>query len=98
MEQKKRIAAILLTAVLLLVMLCSAHLIASERGHDCIGENCPICDQIRLRQRTLKNLLPIVCAVLFAAALSCALCRRIFAGANSIRLSTPVALKVKLSN
>lgn len=94
----KRKIAVLLAALLALALLFSALFIALETHHDCVGEDCVVCAQIRacehfLRQLTLSAAqLALVCALLLP--LVVALCPR----AAAYRCPTPVTLKVKLSN
>ena len=56
-----------LTALLLaLVMILSISFIALNADHDCCGEDCRICAQIRACEELLHDLLPVA-AVLLAA-------------------------------
>ncbi len=56
-----------LTALLLaLVMILSVSFIALNAHHDCSGEDCRICAQIRACEDLLRNLL-LIAAVLLAA-------------------------------
>ena len=98
MEKKKRIAALFLAVTVLFVMLYSALFIAAEAGHDCVGENCPICYQINICQNTLKNLSLAVSAAAFAAAFTYTLCRSISVCTDYAQSFTLVSLKVKLSD
>ena len=56
MEAKKRILIILLTMAFIFGMLFSVMYIAIESHHDCIGEDCPICQYIIVCENTLKKL------------------------------------------
>ena len=84
--------------LLALVLLCSVLFVIAEADHDCHGEDCAICAQIVRCVSLLRELLP---ALLLAAAFA-ALCRRLphrTAPAGWLRrLTSPIALKVKLSN
>ena len=44
---RSRIAALLLCAFSLLIILTASELSASHAGHNCSGENCPLCTAIR---------------------------------------------------
>ena len=56
-----------LTALLLaLVMILSVSFIALNADHDCCGEDCRICAQIRACEELLHDLLPVA-AVLLAS-------------------------------
>ena len=98
MKKKNRIIAILLAVMVLFVMLYSALFIVAEVGHDCTGENCPVCYQINVCQNTLKNLSFVVCAVVFSIAFTHILCRNTFVCTVSVQDNSLVALKVKLSD
>ena len=96
--RRARIFALVLAIVLLLCITAAGAFIACEAGHDCCGDDCPICEAITICTGTLR-LLGI------AAAVSLALC---FIVRNAARRSvfppdlfsqkTPVALKVLLLN
>ena len=98
MSKKKRILTALLAIAVFFVMLCSVLYIAAEADHDCIGENCPICQYIVNCQNILSNLSLAAGAALFTAALAYSLCRVIFADTGKITNHTLVTLKVKISN
>ena len=95
---KKRIMAVILAALVLIVMVSSSLYIAEHADHDCTGEDCSICQQIYLCTQTLKTLsLAVIAAAVFYA----------FSALLSITLRqvetacvphTPVSLKVKLTN
>lgn len=97
MNKTKRFAAVL-ALLLALVMLFSVLYIALEADHDCCGEDCAICAQLRACQDLLRNLLTL--AVL-AAAVRCSFALvSVFADAER-RCAQPhtlIALKVKLSD
>ena len=98
MTKKNRIVAVLLAVMVLVVMLYSALFITAEAGHDCVGENCPICYQINVCRNILKNLSLAVCAAAFATAFTYTLCRSISACAEVAPSYTLVSLKVKLTD
>ena len=98
MMTKKRISALLLAALFLFVMLWSSAYIAAEAGHDCTGENCPVCYQINICRSTIKTLSLFVAAAAFFAAFIYMPCRFIFACMGVMQSYTLVSLKVKLSD
>ncbi len=98
MTKQKRLAALLVAAAVLFIMLFSALYIAAEVHHDCTGEDCRVCTLICLCQNALKNLSLAICAAAFSAVLVSAFrkilsCSRFFTWKSS-----PVTLKVKLSD
>ena len=93
-----RIAAILLAAAVLFVMLNSALFIAAEADHDCAGEHCRICFQLRVCHNALKTLSLAASAAALAVTLSYTLCCSVFACAAASPSNTLVSLKVKLTD
>ena len=51
-----RITAGIIATMMLIAVLFSAVFIAVESGHDCDGEDCPICTCIHQCENTLHNL------------------------------------------
>lgn len=94
----KRTAAGTLGLLLLLVMLLSAFFIAAEAGHDCTGEDCPICACVQQCENTLHRigdgnalLSAVVIPVIFALISA-------FLFASEPSLETLVSRKVRLNN
>lgn len=98
MTKKKRIVSLVLAVTVLFVVLYSTFYIAAEADHDCVGDNCPICYQIRVCQNTLKNVALAAHAAAFTTAVAYILCSVISACAEIKQSDTLVSLKVKLSN
>ena len=97
MNKPKRLASVLALLVAF-IMLFSVLYIALEADHDCCGEGCAICMQIRVCEGLLRNLLP---ALLLAAAARCLFAlSRVSADADyrAFHPHTLIALKVKLSD
>lgn len=98
MAKRTRILALMMAILVLAVVLTSAIYIAAEADHDCVGEHCPVCEQILACQSTIRFLSFVVLA---AALLTNAgrLCRILLPAAACAATSiTPVTLKVKLSD
>ncbi len=95
---KKRVFAIVIAAALLFVVLFSALYITKNSVHKCSQDNCPVCEQLEICENTLQTL--ALAAVLIAAVLFVGVLReRVFdADLGCLVFSTPVSLKVKLSN
>lgn len=95
---KKRIMAVILAALVLIVMVSSSLYIAEHADHDCTGEDCSICQQIYLCTQTLKTLsLAVIAAAVFYA-FSALLSITIRQVETACVPHTPVFLKVKLTN
>ena len=98
MTKKFRFMVRLLAVVLAVAMLSSAVYLALASDHDCAGENCAVCRQIRACENLLKTLGLAGAATAVTAAFTYALCRAILPRAEMNGTLTLVALKVKLSN
>lgn len=93
----KSLAGILAVCVLLFALIFTG-VQAIEMGHDCSGEGCPVC-QILTTARTFSKTL---CAALSLGALSVFLLsflkEAVSGRTEYCRKTSPVTLKVKLSN
>lgn len=98
MESKKLILIIFLTMAFIFGMLFSTLYIAIESHHDCIDEDCPVCQYISVCENILKKLstalgfIFILIAVKFASKIS------IIKHFKLVPIQTLVSMKVKLSN
>ena len=93
-----KIAAVIISLMMLAIVLFSAFYIAVETDHDCCGEDCLICACIQLCENTLRVfssaeaihlsvIIPVLFVLLITAILSAA-----------IPQETPVSSKVRLNN
>ena len=99
MNQRKRIAAGLICAVLALAVLASSALIIHEAGHDCLGEDCPICHMIAMSGRMLRLIGAAVLVLLFLlAAPDTRAVWRASRGQAQSAARTPVSQKTRLNN
>ncbi|MGN0665513.1 MAG: hypothetical protein ACI4KF_03195 [Huintestinicola sp.] len=98
MQTKKNAAGILMALSIVFAMIFSFSFIALESGHDCTGEDCPICEAVVHCEEAVQTLGTAETAVfaLFTAvyAIVIAVCRPIQASC----VQNPIKLKVKLSN
>lgn len=98
MTKKTRVLTMLLAAVMALVMLFSAAYIAAESHHDCTGEDCAICHQIKACEELLKGIGLAAAAAAVMAAVSYTLCDAAASHDEAAHGVTLVSLKVKLSD
>lgn len=98
MKHKKQSIALFFAVMALFMILGSALLIAAEASHECIGESCTVCQQIRVCESLLKTLSPAVGGAAAATAHFYAVCRCISACAAFFFSFSLVTLRVKLSN
>ena len=96
MVTKRRFAAAILAAFILVAVAASLFIVVHEADHDCIGEGCPICAVVAVCQNTLKTLFRAL-AVFAAIAVSvCFAVVFITVFSASVHNETPISLKVKL--
>ncbi len=68
---KRKSLAIVLSIVLIVFFVCSILFIAQEADHDCSGEDCPICEEIKVLEKAIEELgtgmiaVIITCAIIF---------------------------------
>ncbi|MBQ7645754.1 MAG: hypothetical protein IJS94_00655 [Clostridia bacterium] len=96
MVTKRRFAAAILAAFILVAVAASLFIVVHEADHDCIGEGCPICAVVAVCQNTLKTLSGAlaVCAAIAASVCFAEILITVFNA--SFHSETPVSLKVKL--
>lgn len=98
MTKKTRILALLAAVIVCSVMLFSSVFVVTNAGHDCTGEDCPICDQIHTCENTLKtlsNAAPVIAlAIVFTYSFLAG--HSLLTAGKWVR--TLISLKVKLSN
>ena len=97
-KKRNRIIALVLAAIVFFTFAFSVCVIATEAGHDCHGENCPICEIIAICENNIKGLSLILVFVSLMVAL--ALLGAFIRETRKLRYQsqTPVSLKVKLTN
>ncbi|MBE6003126.1 MAG: hypothetical protein E7232_03405 [Lachnospiraceae bacterium] len=93
-----KIIAAIMGVMMLVVVLVSASYVAVESGHDCTGEDCPICACINQCENTLRQVgggvdfqadtvLPVVFILIMAVS-----------GSAILTAETPVSRKIRLNN
>ncbi len=97
MIRPKRPASVLALLVAF-IMLFSVLFIALEADHDCCGEGCAVCLQIRVCKDLLRDLITVSASAAAAWCLYALSCVFTDAGCACVRPHTLIALKVKLSD
>ncbi len=98
-NNRTRTLAFIIAFLMLACVLCSFFLTAAEAGHDCSGEDCPICSVLELCERMGKRIRE--CGVAFFVIIC--LFPMLAEGFVSIReesgcmTQTPVSRKVRLN-
>ncbi len=98
MTKRERIAAAVLALLAVFVMLSSAFFIIAHADHDCTGEDCPICEQICACVKGFRRFALAALTALVIVALVYACNIRLGGKACAFAPSSPILLKVKLSN
>ncbi len=99
MRHQKRIGAGFLCVVFVLSMLVSSAFIIHEAGHDCTGEDCPICQAMAMNGQLLR----LIGAALLVLVSLLGLPRAKHAWTGTLGFSTPasgtlVSWKIRLNN
>ncbi len=95
---KKQHRKAVLAVLLAFVMLFSVLYVVLEADHECSGEDCAVCAQIRACMNLIRNLLPVA-AVLTTAGLIDLSAERIGGVLCRVFSSiTLISLKIKLSD
>ena len=99
MTNRKRIAALLVCIALVFALAVSSAFIAHEAGHDCSGNDCPICRMIALNVDLLRTFGLVVLLLLVPAALQWGKFTRLKQRRSCLPVSgTPVSRKVRLND
>ena len=96
--KRKKVATIL--AVLLIVFFVfSIFFIAHEADHDCTGENCPICEQIVICEKTLEELgSGIITIIIIIATVFGGVYKLLCFDENRAKKDSLVSLKIEMLN
>lgn len=98
MTKKTRLFAICLVSAICLVMLSSVCFLTACADHDCVGEECSICERIAACGTALKAFALMGIAAVTAAAVHNFAVTLSAAAGKRRGGTTLVSLKVKLSN
>jgi hypothetical protein len=97
-QKKRRLAALLLCACLMLVFFLSGALYSSHDGHDCHGSHCEVCAQISRIGDLLRQLKAALFFAAAASALSLYALLLFIMPKRAMLLKTPVSLRVQMNN
>lgn len=98
MKRRSQISAAVLAALFSVIVLFSSVFIIEHAGHECIGEDCPVCEQLDACAETLKELTAVIVFTLIVLELAASPRKAHEPRAPAFVPHTPVLLKVKLSN
>ncbi|HPR39735.1 MAG TPA: hypothetical protein PKY19_04105 [Oscillospiraceae bacterium] len=98
MTIKNRAIALLLSAAVLSAVILSVVFIAKEADHDCTGENCPICHEIKVCVRTLALIGAAVTGVMLHIMVRLAVSGIVCRCSDRAFFSTPILQKVRLND
>ena len=98
MTRKHKVVALVLVVAVFLAMLLSVNVITHQANHECVGNDCRVCQQMGSSLENLKVLTSSVPAIAFALALTYTSYRFICCFAQCLLQGSLVALKVELLN
>ncbi len=99
MERMKKIGAGLLCVILILALAASSAFTVHAAGHDCAGEDCPVCHAVAAGFKLLRVLSAAVFILLLIMCVPAAgrVWRYIKSFTGSLS-ATPVTLKIRLND
>lgn len=101
MSDKKSIyrkVAALVGLFMVLTLLLSAAFIAKEAGHDCSGEDCPVCAVIAQCENTIRRIGSGLIPVIAAVAVMLTVLQLPVLYTSMAQAFTPVSQKVRMNN
>lgn len=98
MQSKKRMFIIFITTAFIFGMLFSTLYISIESHHDCIDEDCPVCQCISVCENILKKLSTALGVIFISIVFKFVYKISIIKHFKLVPIQTLVSLKVKLSN
>ena len=98
LSKQKRIAAGIIGMLMIIVMLFSAFYISSETGHDCIGEDCPICACVQQCENVLHKIGSGLAFIISAIVpvISAVIC--VFLFVSDIQKQTLISRKIRMND
>ena len=98
MHKNIRVIALILAIVFVAFVALALSFELIEANHDCAGEDCPICEQMAFLSATIHSVAMVLLVILLAVLAVQGAVRLVGALKTKYIATTPVALKVKLSN
>ena len=98
MENMRRTFAVLVCIALLLSVLFSISFVSHGASHDCVGEDCQICAVINRCAETLRDIVALGAFIVIFGIFVFSLRSIADDSGESYIFTTPVRLKVKLTN
>ena len=98
MTKRRRILAVILAAVIVFTLAFSSFYIIGEYNHHCIGNDCPVCEQIRICEKTLGSSLYFGAVLLFTVFMLTRVVKVLIRYEKYIQTDSLVCLKQKLTN
>ena len=96
MKGKKR--TIFIAILLIFFTLFFRIFVIAESNHDCIGDDCPICEMVAVLENSIKDIYLAKTAIAVFGALVFAIVKALFLCDKNHSRFTLTKLKVKLSN
>lgn len=96
---KRKKVAIVLAFLMIVFFAFSVFFIAHEADHECIGEECPICEQIVICEKTLEELgSGIIAITIIIATVFGGVYKLLCFDENRAKKDSLVSLKIEMLN
>ena len=98
MIDSKRINALLMATIMIVIVLFFSFFIATETHHDCTGEDCPICACVSQCEETIRQVgsgVVIQTTIIEYVVVTILIA---FGFINSLHAITPITTKVRLND
>ena len=96
---KRNKVATILAVLLIVFFVVSIFFIAHESDHECIGEDCPICEQIVICEKTIEEFgTGLITIILILATVFGGVYKLLSLGDNRTKNESLVSLKIEMLN
>lgn len=97
-NRQKKYLSVLLSLCIVLIFLFSVLYIAIKAEHNCMGENCPICECIHLAEQIVRQIESGIPGLRFLSFLLIILFTALTLKRPVLPCSTPVSRKIRMNN
>ncbi len=95
---KERAAAGIICVMMLVMIILAAFFVAFETEHECTGEDCPVCDIIRLCENTLHQAADVSVPLSFAGIVIVLFLMRELSAGSDLPKVTLVSQKIRMDD
>lgn len=95
---RKKAFSFIMSAIFVVVILFSIFFMAKELGHDCVGEDCPICACIDQMEQNLNRIAAGLAVGAVCVFVACQCVSVVFATSFEVPCITLISRKIRLNN